>query len=160
MNSSRNQSRRPCDHASLADQSQLFTCVSPKSTSSGNSGSFNDGFALRGIITDSIRNCGKSREVIAEEMTQLLGSVVTSRALDSYTAESAQQNRFPAEYMRAFCHVTGNSALILHLIACSGLHAISDAEHKLLELGRAYLRRKRAEKNISAIEQEFEGVDL
>lgn len=123
-------------------------------------GSFNDELVIRGMVTEAIKNCGKSRQEIADAMTYLLGTQVTKRALDSYTSEAADQNRFPAQYLRAFCHVTGDWSLIHCVVERSGLHMVTATEQKLLDLGRQYLRRKQAEKTILAIEREFEGIQL
>ena len=93
-------------------------------------------------------------------MSLLLGCSVTKRALDSFTSEASDQNRFPAQYLRAFCRVTGDWSLLHCVTEGSGFLVIDQSQQRLLELGREYLRRKKAEKTISAIEQEFEGLDL
>lgn len=93
-------------------------------------------------------------------MSLLLGCSVTKRALDSFTSEASDQNRFPAQYLRAFCRTTGDWSLIHCVSEGDGFRLIDQNEQKLLELGREYLRRKRAEKTISAIEQQFDGVEL
>jgi hypothetical protein len=123
-------------------------------------GSLNDEFLIRGVITRAIKNCPKKREAIAEEMTTLLGSKVTRRALDSYTSESAEQNRWPAQYTRAFCYVTGDWTLVRCVAELAGLHTITRAERKLLELGRQTIIAKRAAEAIARLEQELAGVQL
>jgi hypothetical protein len=120
----------------------------------------NDGFVIRAVVTQSIKNCGKSRDAIAEEMTVLLGTQVTKRALDSYTSESADQNRFPSQYTRAFCHVTGDWSLLHCVSERAGLHVISKAELKLTELGRQYVIQKRAAEMIQHLEEDLREVAL
>lgn len=123
-------------------------------------GSFNDEFVIRGLVTNAIKTCSKSRQQIAEEMTNLLGAPVTKRSLDSYTSESADQNRFPAQYTRAFCYVTQDWSLIRCVFERCGLHVITKAERKLLELGRQTLICERAVSAIAKLKQELQGVEL
>lgn len=156
MSSSQTQSRSTPGTASLADSTGLFT----SDTGDATPGSMNDEFVIRAVITRAIKQCPKGREVIAEEMTNLLGTPVTKRALDSYTSESAQQNRWPAQFTRAFCHVTGDWTLLRCVSERAGLHVISKAERKLMELGRQHLIQKRAIEMIAKLEAELSGVDL
>ncbi len=93
-------------------------------------------------------------------MSRLLGATVTKRSLDSYTSESADQNRFPAQYTRAFCYVTGDWSLLRCVTERAGLHVISASERKLLELGRQYLIGKRAAEAVSRLELELAEVTL
>ena len=156
MNSSRSQFSSPSDTASLEIPGELFT---PELTDT-TPGSFNDEFVIRGLVTRAIKQCGKSRQQIAEEMTTLLGTVVTKRSLDSYTSEAADQNRWPAQYTRAFCYVTGDWSLIRCVSERCGLHVITKAERKLLELGRQTLIQERAAAAILQLKNELAGVTL
>ena len=119
-----------------------------------------DGPLVRSILVDSIRACGKSRIEIADEMSRLLGRKVTERMLNAFTAESKEEHRWPAEFDRAFCAATGDNRLLTCRVEAAGLRVINAEEEKLLDLGREYLRRKRAEKKLAALESDFEGVDL
>jgi hypothetical protein len=123
-------------------------------------GSLNDEFVIRGLITTAIKNCSKSRQQIAEEMTNLLGATVTKRALDSYTSEAADLNRWPAQYTRAFCYVTNDWSLIRCVSERCGLHVITKAERKLLELGRQTLIQERAAAAIARLKSELAEVQL
>lgn len=123
-------------------------------------GSMNDELMVRSVLTASIKHSGKSREQIADEMSELLGITVTARMITAFTAESKELHRWPGAWDRAFCYVTGDKRLLLCRVQADGLRVITQEEEKLLDLGRQYLRRKQAEKSISAIEQEFEGVQL
>jgi hypothetical protein len=115
-------------------------------------GSLNDESIVRGIVTDAIRKSAKSREIIAEEMSQLVGARVTVRMLNSYTSGAAEQHRWPAQYTRAFCHVVQDWTLLRCITDLSGFHLISVEELDLLELGRQYLKRKSADEQITLLE--------
>jgi hypothetical protein len=123
-------------------------------------GSLNDEALVRSVLIVSIKAGGKSRPQIADEMSELLGISVTERMLNAFTAESKELHRWPGAWDRAFCEATGDNRLLCCRLNAAGLRVITPEEEKLLELGRQYLRRKRAEKRISSIEQDFEGFDL
>ena len=157
MNSSRIQSASDSSHMSLSDS------LSPLHTDSNRAalpGSFNDEDAIREAITASIRNCQKSREVIAEQMTYLLGSAVTKRSLDSFTSESAEKHRWPAQYTRAFCHITGDWTLLRCVTEHSQFTLIGPEERKLLELGKRYLLQKRTAAAMRQLESDLGEVEL
>ena len=119
-----------------------------------NAGRWNDAKELRWQITNLIRDSKKSRAQIAEEMSALLQTKVTPRALDSYTAESADQNRWPAQYDIAFCEVIGNYELLQIRVKRAGFRMIGAKEEQLIKLGRAYLAQAKAQKRL------MEGISL
>lgn len=123
-------------------------------------GSMNDGEAVRAIITECIRNSAKSREQIADAMSRLTGDRVTLRMMNSYTSEAAEQHRWPSQYTRAFCYVVQDWALLRCIVERAGFYLITQAEAELLELGREYLRQKRASEKVQMLEGRLRGIDL
>jgi len=123
-------------------------------------GSLNDAAIVRGVLVDSIRRCGKSREQIADAMSFYAGTEITVRRLNGFTAESADDYRFPAELDRAFCAATDDSRLLFCRVELAGYKVISESEAELLDLGREYLRQKRAAENVALLEKRLVGVDL
>jgi hypothetical protein len=123
-------------------------------------GSFNDDSLVRGIITDTIKRCGKSREEIAEQMEALLAVQITARMIASFTAESKELHRWPGAWDRAFCKVTGDFRLLRCRVELAGYHVIDGAEADLLELGREFLRQKRASERVSFLESRLVGVEI
>ena len=63
---------------------------------------------FQGVITQCIKRCALSRWQIAGRMSELLNHEISKYMLDSWTAESKEYYRFPAEYLPAFCAVTGS----------------------------------------------------
>ena len=61
---------------------------------------------LRITLVVAIKQCHLSRPQIAGEMSHLLGHEVSKTTIDSWTAESKEGNRIPAEYLPAFCRAT------------------------------------------------------
>jgi len=57
---------------------------------------------LRRLLAKVIKQCPKSRDQIAEEMS------VSKFMLDGWTAPSKNGVRFPAAFITSFCEATGN----------------------------------------------------
>lgn len=69
---------------------------------------------LRSSLRSAIKACPLSRHQIAGEMSHLLGEAISKEQIDSWTAESKVDRHIPAEYLPAFCHVTGcNESLVV-----------------------------------------------
>ena len=147
-------------HTSPSNSEQDLRRPEAESVPSGTFPNLNDENLLREILNASIKSSGKGRDHIADEMSLLLQTRVTRRALDLYTAESAEQNRFPMQYARAFCQVTGDDTLLRVLAELAGLKVIGEEEQALLELGREFLRQKDAAAKINALEAKLSGVKL
>jgi hypothetical protein len=109
----------------------------------------NDSALVRHVLAESMRRCGKSRQQIAEEMSHLVGRTVTERMLNAFTAESREDHRWPAEFDRAFCAAVGDPWLLRCRAELAGFRVIDPDEATILELGRSYLTRKRAEAEIA-----------
>jgi hypothetical protein len=123
-------------------------------------GCLNDSALIRSVLIRSIKECSKSRAQIADEISRLTGRKITEVTLNKFTAESRGDYRWPAELNRAFCVATG-SDLLLHAIAeAAGYMMIRGEDVELLELGREYLRQKRASEKVAILERHLAGVDL
>ncbi len=109
-----------------------------------------DAIAVRNLITSEIKRCKKSRQLIAEQMTQLLGDRVTVRMLNSYTSEAAEQHRWPAQFDIAFCEVIGSYKLLHEHAKRAGLRLIGPKEERLIVIGAAYERKLAAEAILAA----------
>jgi hypothetical protein len=123
-------------------------------------GSFNDDQLVRDTISAAIKSCSLSREQIADGMTIMLGVRVTAKMLNNYTSEVMQPNRFPSAWDRAFCAAVSDNSLLTCRVLKAGLFVIGAEERDLMELGRQYLVRKRADEQAERIEKRLGGVDL
>jgi hypothetical protein len=119
----------------------------------------NDDQLVRSEITYCIRQSSKSREQIAESMSASLGVRVTAKMLNTYSAGSMEPNRLPTAWLRAFCAAVGHDALFHAVAAAFGYRAIRGEEIELLELGREFLRQKRAAERMATIEASLRGVE-
>jgi hypothetical protein len=80
--------------------------------------------------------------------------------LNNYSSEAMQPYRFPAAWDRAFCRVTSENKLLTCRAERAGFFVISAEEQDILELGRQYLIRKRADEQAQLLEKRLEGADL
>jgi hypothetical protein len=101
----RTKSDRPQVHQlNLFDYVQKLAAEKRKVTE----GSLNVKERLRASLNAAIKQCNLSRHQIAGEMSHLVGADITRTQIDSWTAESKDLNRIPAEYLPAFCRATGS----------------------------------------------------
>lgn len=88
---------------------------------------------LRGALRKAIKECSLSRYQIAGEMSVLLDQTVTKEVIDSWTRESDEMNgrpgrHIPAEYLPAFCQVTGNNDPLIVMGRKVGLFVLPGPE--------------------------------
>ena len=105
-------------------------------------GSFNIHLQTKSIVTQALKTCQLSRFQVAAGMSELLGVEVTKWMLDSWTAESKEDHRFPLEYAPAFCRVTGDYTLLRFVCEQAGCYMIEGEEILLTEKGRLQKMRK------------------
>ncbi len=127
---------------------------------SGYPGSYDDDAVIRGIVSDGIHQSDKSCDQIAGEMGYLLGRKLTGNQLYARCAQSKDNSSWPAAWDRAFCKVTGDDRLLRSRAELAGYKVVTETEGDLLELGRAYLIRKRAAEKMEELETRLREVSL
>lgn len=99
------------------------------------SGSLDISTKLRTALSAAIKSSPLSRHLIAGKMSDLMDRDITKAMLDSWTADSKDAWKFPAEYIPAFCLATENTSL-LELICSECKCLLVKTEDQLrLELG-------------------------
>lgn len=83
---------------------------------------------LRVSLITAIKGSHLSRHQIAGEMSHLLGHEVSKTTIDSWTSESKERNRIPAEYLPAFCRATGDRESIKILAERGDMFAMPGPE--------------------------------
>lgn len=117
----RTKSDRPQVHQlNLFDYVQKLAAEKRKVTE----GSLNVKERLRASLNAAIKQCNLSRHQIAGEMSHLIGADITRTQIDSWTAESKELNRIPAEYLPAFCRATGSIEPMRILAEAAGAFAM------------------------------------
>src|SRR6185437_11813217 len=105
-------------------------------------GSFNDDAVIRGLLADSIKKSGQSREQIAERMSWLTSNKITSDMLNNFTAEGKVAHRFPLAWMRSFCQSTGDWRLFQYLAEQSLFILLNKADGDLITLAEQVIERE------------------
>lgn len=99
------------------------------------SGSLDISTKLRAALSAAIKRSPLSRHLIAGKMSDLMDRDITKAMLDSWTADSKDAWKFPAEYIPAFCLATEDTS-ILELICSECKCLLVKTEDQLrLELG-------------------------
>ena len=92
---------------------------------------------LLAAVKYAIKQAPKSRETLADEMTELLGVEVSVHMINAWCADS-HPHRLPAEFLPALCSATGSTAPLRIMAEAAGLFALegpdalrSEMQHKL-----------------------------
>ncbi|MGE5606274.1 MAG: hypothetical protein ACM3YE_11375 [Bacteroidota bacterium] len=142
----------------LSNQLSLFdtvvstyyeTIVKPKPKAYA--GSYNFGVQLRNLISEGLKQCQLSRWEVAAKMSELLQIEITKSQLDSWTAESKEAHRFPAEYIPAFCKVTGFIEPLRQMAEMVDCYLIESKEALMVDLGKI----KQAKRDLTQREKEI-----
>ncbi len=114
---------------SLVTQLSLFDLLTQERTERSETapGRLNISARINAAIKDAIKNATKSRETIADQMTELLGVEITADKLYNWTAES-HPHRMPGEYYAAFCIATGDNELLRIQAEAAGLFTLKSPD--------------------------------
>ena len=112
-------SRKTIDNSS---QLNLFDYVRELHRKDGTNpeGALNVKERLRCALNSALKLSPLSRHQVAGEMSHLLGVEVTKTIIDSWTAESKEGYRIPAEYIPAFCKTTNDYTALMIMEEASG----------------------------------------
>ena len=136
---------------SLDNQLSLFdilkNCQEQQNTKKP-AGSFNIDTAFREAISEALKRCPRSRWEVAGRMSELTGQEISKSMLDSYTAESKEQHRFPAIFLPAFCEAVGCSEPLTILGRLVGVFVLPGPEALRAEIRKLEeeIERKQSEK--------------
>ena len=92
------------------NQLSIFEIIQESAASAApRTGSYDIDKAFREAVSRALKACPFSRYQVAAAMSELVGQDITKTMLDSWTAESKEQHRFPAIFLPAFCEATGQA---------------------------------------------------
>ncbi len=86
-------------------------------------GRLNQALQISAAIKSAIRNAPKSRETIADEMSELTGERISAGMINNWTADSHPHD-MPGRFYSAFCRVTGDIELIRLLAEGAGVFTL------------------------------------
>ena len=118
--------------------------------------SFNTDASLRALLSDALKQSPLSREMIAGKMSELLGMEISKSQLDSWTAESKENHRFPLAYAAAFCEATGDVEILRLSVDMVGCYLLKGEDALLTELGRIEQKKEELARKEKLIRQTLE----
>lgn len=75
---------------------------------------------FRALVSEAIKGSPLSRYTIAARMSELCGHEITKSMVDSWSAESKENHRFPAIFIPAFCEAVGSRDALTFLCEKAG----------------------------------------
>ena len=114
------------------------------------------GTRMKEAIADAIKNSGLKRYDIAGQMSEFLSTEITESMLNSYTAESKECHRMPAEYIPTFCKLTKDYTVLEILVAAAGGRMAKSEEIYYMEMGRLQQAEKSIQQKRAQIQRELD----
>lgn len=99
-------------------------------------GALSIGPALRALISDLLKRSPYTRYEIAARMSELTSQQITKHQLDSWTAESRSDWRFPLEYLPALEVALETHEITAWLAGLRGCKVLVGKEAMLAEIGK------------------------
>jgi len=119
-------------------------------------GSMNISLRLREELSRGLKQCSCSRYEVAAKMSEALGSEITKSQLDSWTAESKEYHRFPAEYLPSFCRATGYAQPLRVMAEMLRCYLLESEDALLAELGKIDQQKRDLGKKEKAVRELLE----
>ena len=133
-----------------SNQPSLFDILQEQSRSENNPapGSKDIDKSFREVVSLALKGSPLSRYQVAARMSELVGQDITKTMLDSWTAESKEQHRFPAIFLPAFCEAAGSMEPLRMLGQSAGAFVLPGTEALRAEIRRIEeeIERKQSEK--------------
>ena len=114
------------------------------------------GLRIKEAISEAMKNSGLKRYAIAGQMAEYLGIEITESMLNSWTAESKEGHRMPAEYYPIFCKLTKDYTILEILTASAGGRMVKSEEIYLLEMGRLQQAEKVIQRKRTQLQREWQ----
>ncbi len=121
-------------------------------------GRLNIDATLREMVSDALRHTRLSRYEVAAEMSRLIGREITKSMIDSWSAESKENHRFPLAYLPAFCEATGDKSIIRLIAEKAGGYFIEGVDALYTELGKIERMKRELSEKEKIIRQMLERI--
>lgn len=116
---------------------------------------------LIGALNQSIREARQlhnwSRDNIVDRMALCLGQKVTKRQLDSWTAASREEHRFPLEFLAAFCWATNSTHALAVVARAIGFDLVDARDLAAKHLGEMQVKRAQLARESAALTKRLGG---
>ena len=119
-------------------------------------GRLNISATLRELVSQALKHPHLNRYGVAAEMSKLLGKEITKSMLDSWSAESKENHRFPLDYFNAFVEATGDKTILRLICEKADGYFIEGEDALLTELGRIEKQKEELAKKEKLVRQTLE----
>jgi hypothetical protein len=106
---------------------------------------------IRALLSESLKASPRSRYEVAARISEMTGRSISKEQLDSWTAESKENHRFPLVYLPAFVLACGDMRTIRELSELCGGHYIESEDALRLELGKIDEQKRELAKREKAV---------
>ena len=120
-------------------------------------GKLNIDATLRELVSIALKHTKFSRYEVAAKMSKLVGREITKSQIDTWSAESKENHRFPLAYLNAFIESTGDTTILRLICEKAGGYFIIGKDALKLELGKTYEQLKELSKKKKLIENALKG---
>lgn len=116
--------------------------------------------SLNVAIKEYKKSTGKDRFALAAELSRVTDTEVTKNSLDSWTAPSRTEWRFPLHLFPAFINVTGAKWLLNDLAMKCGCMVMSHDDAKAARYGKLKKLKEQLDKELKQAEKAMKAEDL
>jgi len=114
-----------------------------------------DTLRIKTAMSEALKACPESREMVAAKIGVLTGREFTLWALNAYTAPSREDHDIGLSRFVAFVRVTGAYWLWDMLVEDDGLMVLQGREAKLAELGHLRQTKRQLDDKLRSLEREL-----
>jgi len=107
---------------------EIIQAIQEEDKASRPAGSFDIDRQFREAISQALKCCSLSRYQVAARMSELTGQDISKSMLDSWTAESKENHRFPAIFLPALCEATGQTEPLKMLARLVGVFVLPSGD--------------------------------
>ena len=110
------------------------------------SGSLRTFEAIKDGLARSLKGCGLSRELVAEELSRLTGHDISVHQLNHWAAPSKDDRPTPLHFLAAITEITGSPALAEAALEGTGYRLLTPEQAVIYEIGLDEVKRRKQAK--------------
>jgi len=114
------------------------------------------GAQLSKAVSRALRECGKTREVVATDMGSYLGESVSQDMLNKYASEAAEEHVINVVRFIGLIHATKDRRLLQMIAAHFGWAVVEEKHVRAIELAAALEQREALNRDIEAMRRDIQ----
>jgi hypothetical protein len=120
-------------------------------------GSMRCGDAVKDALREALKKSGLSREVVADEMSRLLGENIGTNQINNWAAPEKKDRRIPMEYVGALSVVLNDISVAQTALDPANMLALSEKQAPIYRLGEITAEEKERRKEKKEIMEAIRG---